>query len=55
MKLHLGHTLLLPLALLSCIAWAQPDNPQISIDAKAPSTPFPHFWEEMFGSGRAVL
>ena len=27
----------------------------ITIDAKAPATPFPHFWEQMFGSGRAVL
>ncbi|MFZ0321521.1 MAG: glycosyl hydrolase family 39 [Candidatus Sulfotelmatobacter sp.] len=25
------------------------------IDAKAPSHPFPHFWEQMFGSGRAIL
>lgn len=28
---------------------------QIKIDAQAPATPFPHFWEHMFGSGRAVL
>lgn len=28
---------------------------EISIDAHAPATPFPHFWEEMFGSGRAAL
>jgi len=27
----------------------------IAIDAAAPSTPFPHYWEKMFGSGRAVL
>jgi xylan 1,4-beta-xylosidase len=27
----------------------------ISIDAKAKTTPLPHFWEQMFGSGRAVL
>jgi xylan 1,4-beta-xylosidase len=25
------------------------------VDIAAPSTAFPHFWEEMFGSGRAVL
>ena len=25
------------------------------IDAKAPTTPFPHFWEQTFGSGRAIL
>ena len=27
----------------------------ITVDAAAPTTPFPHFWEEMFGSGRAIL
>lgn len=27
----------------------------IGIDAAAPARPFPHFWEQMFGSGRAVL
>lgn len=27
----------------------------IEIDANAASTPFPHFWEQMFGSGRAAL
>ncbi len=28
---------------------------RVQIDAHAPATPFPHFWEEMFGSGRAIL
>jgi xylan 1,4-beta-xylosidase len=27
----------------------------IVVDASAPSHPFPHFWEQMFGSGRAIL
>ena len=27
----------------------------IAINAAAPTTPFPHFWEQMFGSGRAIL
>ena len=27
----------------------------ITVDAGAPTRPFPHFWEHMFGSGRAVL
>ena len=27
----------------------------IVVDASAPSHPFPHFWERMFGSGRAIL
>jgi xylan 1,4-beta-xylosidase len=41
--------------------WAQPGahaqaTPvKVEIDAAAPSHPFPHFWEKMFGSGRAVL
>jgi xylan 1,4-beta-xylosidase len=28
---------------------------EITVDANAASHPFPHFWEEMFGSGRAIL
>lgn len=28
---------------------------RVEIDAAASATPFPHFWEQMFGSGRAVL
>lgn len=28
---------------------------RITIDAKAPATPFPHFWEQMFGSDRAIV
>src|SRR4051794_6522929 len=27
----------------------------LGIDARAQGTPFPHFWETIFGSGRAVL
>lgn len=27
----------------------------VVIDARAPATPFPHFWEGTFGSGRAIL
>jgi len=27
----------------------------ITVDVAAPAHPFPHFWEQMFGSGRAVL
>ena len=36
-------------------AQAQPQSETIEIDAKAPGAPFPHFWERMFGSGRAIL
>ena len=28
---------------------------QVPIDVGAPARPFPHFWEQMFGSGRATL
>lgn len=34
---------------------APADAETITIDASAPGQPFPHFWERMFGSGRAVL
>ena len=27
----------------------------IEVDLNAPAHPFPHFWEQMFGSGRAIL
>jgi len=30
-------------------------NETIAIDANAQTTPFPHFWEKIFGSGRAIL
>ena len=33
----------------------QPAQETIHVDASAPGTPFPHFWEQMFGSGRANL
>ncbi|MGH8296203.1 MAG: GH39 family glycosyl hydrolase [Steroidobacteraceae bacterium] len=34
---------------------AAPPPIRIVIDGNAPSHPFPHFWEQMFGSGRAIL
>lgn len=36
-------------------AAATPASVQIRVDAQAAGTPFPHFWETMFGSGRASL
>src|SRR5271168_2809655 len=33
-----------------------PSAPEtIAVDVRAPAQPFPHFWEQMFGSGRAIL
>lgn len=35
---------------------AQNQAPEVVVvDGAAPAHPFPHFWEQMFGSGRAVL
>ena len=36
-------------------AWCAQAQQSISIDAHGATTPFPHFWETMFGSGRAAL
>src|SRR6202040_3485517 len=32
-----------------------PAAQEITVDASAPAHPFPHYWERMFGSGRAIL
>ena len=41
------------------LAHAQQNTPEatttVTIDASAAGRPFPHFWEQMFGSGRATL
>jgi len=34
---------------------AQAGEGRTTVDAAAPTRPFPHFWERMCGSGRAVL
>ena len=34
---------------------AQSSDDAVTIDATAPSHPFPPYWEQMFGSGRAIL
>jgi xylan 1,4-beta-xylosidase len=40
----------------SASAQASEQSPSVlTIDAGAPAHPFPHFWEQMFGSGRANL
>jgi xylan 1,4-beta-xylosidase len=43
------------LAAPAVLCFAQQNTERITIEAHAPATPFPHFWEQMFGSGRAVL
>lgn len=49
-----NHLLLVSWLLCSAV-WAQNTPEKILIDAHAPGRPFSHFWEEMFGSGRAIL
>jgi xylan 1,4-beta-xylosidase len=43
------------LFLLATPATAQATQETITIDAHSKGNAFPHFWEQMFGSGRAVL
>jgi xylan 1,4-beta-xylosidase len=45
----------LAFAQASVCSWTQSAPTEITIDANAPAHPFPHFWDQMFGSGRAVL
>ncbi len=50
-------TRILPLiALLTfAISAAAQTTESITVDANAPAHSFPHFWEKMYGSGRAIL
>jgi xylan 1,4-beta-xylosidase len=41
--------------LLALVSTPLGSQERIEIDANAPTTPFSHFWEQMFGSGRAAL
>ena len=60
-KLWLGFALLSIVLLGGASLESSPreDSPapaqEITVDANAPAHPFPHFWERMFGSGRAIL
>jgi len=38
-----------------CAQQAQPSSETVTVDVRATKTAFPHFWEQMFGSGRAIL
>src|SRR5262245_48533091 len=54
MQLNRFCTAFFCLILLATIAPCQTSD-AFEIDAKAAATPFPHFWEKAFGSGRAIL
>jgi xylan 1,4-beta-xylosidase len=42
--------------LSKCVsAFGQVREVTVDVDPRAPSHPFPHYWEQMFGSGRAIL
>ena len=47
--------LVAPLAEATAQASHQATEETITIDDHGAAKPFPHFWEQMFGSGRAVL
>ena len=47
--------LLILLGGINQVARAQVPGEVIHIDPTGPSHPFPHYWERMFGSGRAIL
>src|ERR1700722_12622526 len=51
----LSSFLLLFLIFQPWIAWGQVRDEKIVVNLQAASHPFPHYWEQMFGSGRAVL
>jgi xylan 1,4-beta-xylosidase len=46
-------TLTIAIVLCACLPASAQET--IAIDAQSPAKPFPHFWEQMFGSGRAIL
>jgi xylan 1,4-beta-xylosidase len=46
---------LLAATLLTVPALAQDKSETVVVDVNGPTTPFPHFWEQTFGSGRAIL
>jgi xylan 1,4-beta-xylosidase len=43
------------LSIAPCSTWAQTHPETIVVDTHAATHPFPHYWERMFGSGRAIL
>ena len=51
LRVLLGAALLMLLPLAS----RGQQTERLTVDAAGPTTPFPHFWEQTFGSGRAIL
>src|ERR1700688_384941 len=42
-------------SLLATLLCGQPPSHEIVVNARETGRPFPHFWEQVFGSGRAIL
>jgi xylan 1,4-beta-xylosidase len=55
MKTRLRRVFCLITVLIAVNAASAQTTQVVVIDSSAPTHPFPHFWEQMFGSGRAVL
>ena len=55
MKTATLRVVILAILLAICLAAAAQTSETIVVDPSAAAHPFPHFWEQMFGSGRAVL
>jgi xylan 1,4-beta-xylosidase len=55
MKTLLGRIFCLAAVLIIAATVPAETTQVVVIDSSAPTHPFPHFWEQMFGSGRAVL
>jgi xylan 1,4-beta-xylosidase len=59
MTLHPPQTFLLVAGLVAAAAQvsSQQVSPtqEVTLDVRAATRPFPHYWEQMFGSGRAIL
>jgi xylan 1,4-beta-xylosidase len=49
------HIALTQTLLVLALSFSTPAQEVLNIDANANARPFPHFWEQMFGSGRAIL
>src|ERR1700743_603090 len=59
MRSRVSRIITLTLAAIVPVLSAQPPSTSpssvITINTREAGTPFPHFWEQIFGSGRAVL
>ena len=53
MRSHLKKVIIFVFACL--IPYAAWSDEEVIVDASAPHHSFPHYWEQMFGSGRAIL